>query len=101
MSGSLKISVVTPSFNSASTLREPLESVRRQDYPHVEHIVMDGGSTDGTLAILKEYPHLQWVSEKDEGHFHAMNKGVLRATGDIVYILNADDCVRPGVFLAV
>jgi glycosyltransferase involved in cell wall biosynthesis len=96
MSGSLKISVVTPSFNSASTLRETIESVRRQDYPHVEHIVMDGGSTDGTLAILKEYPHLQWVSEKDEGHFHAMNKGIARASGAVIVILNGDDCFRAG-----
>jgi glycosyltransferase involved in cell wall biosynthesis len=96
MSGSLKISVVTPSFNSASTLRETIESVRRQDYPEVEHIVMDGGSTDGTLAIIKEYPHLQWVSEKDEGHYQAMNKGIGRASGDVIIILNADDCFRPG-----
>ena len=48
--------------------------------------------TDGTVELLKEYPHLIWVSEKDEGHYHAMNKGILRATGEIVNILNADDC---------
>jgi glycosyltransferase involved in cell wall biosynthesis len=96
-----KISVVTPSFNSIHTIRDTIESVRSQDYQNWEHIVIDGGSTDGTLDLLKEYPHLTWVSEKDEGHYHAMNKGILRATGDVVYILNADDCVRPGVLLAV
>ncbi|HTI97941.1 MAG TPA: glycosyltransferase family 2 protein [Dongiaceae bacterium] len=90
-----KISVVTPSFNSIHTIRETIESVRSQNYPQVEHIVMDGGSTDGTLDLLKEYPHLIWVSEKDEGHYHAMNKGILRATGAVVNILNADDCHRP------
>ena len=69
-----------------------IESVRSQNYPHWEHIVIDGGSTDGTVEVLKEFPHLQWISEKDEGHYHAMNKGVARATGDVVNILNADDC---------
>lgn len=89
-----KISVVTPSFNSINTIRETLESVSTQDYPHWEHIVIDGGSTDGTLDVLKEYPHLIWISEKDEGHYHAMNKGIARATGDLVAILNSDDCYR-------
>lgn len=96
-----KISVITPSFNSIHTIRDTIESVRSQDYPDWEHIVMDGGSTDGTIELLKEYPHLIWVSEKDGGHYHAMNKGVLRATGQIVNILNADDCFRPGVLSAV
>jgi|SRR5208337_4190144 len=95
MSKPLQISVVTPSFNSASTVRATLESVARQDYRHFEHIVMDGGSTDGTLEILKEYPHLKWTSERDEGHFHAMNKGIDRTSGDIIVILNADDCFPP------
>lgn len=96
-----KISVVTPSFNSVHTIRDTIESVQRQDYPHCEHLVIDGGSKDGTLDILKEYPHLLWVSEKDEGHYHAMNKGLQRATGEIVNILNADDCFRPGALQAV
>lgn len=101
MSALPKISVVTPSFNSIHTLRETIESVRTQDYPNWEHIVMDGGSKDGTVEVLKEYPHLIWVSEKDEGHYHAMNKGIERATGDIINILNADDCYRPGTLRAV
>lgn len=96
-----KITVVTPTFNSRHTLRETLESVRSQNYPHLEHLVMDGGSTDGTLDILKHFPHVTWVSEKDEGHYHAMNKGILRATGEIVNVLNSDDCFRPGALQAV
>ncbi len=96
-----KISVVTPCFNSIATIRDTIESVRRQDYPDCEHIVFDGGSTDGTVELLKEYPHLIWVSEKDAGHYHAMNKGIERATGDVVAILNADDCYRPGALAKV
>jgi len=91
-----RISIVTPSFNSIHTIRETIESVRTQDYENWEHIVIDGGSTDGTVDLLKEYPHLIWISEKDEGHYHAMNKGVQRARGEVVTILNADDCHRPG-----
>ena len=101
MSDLPKISVVTPSFNSIHTIRETIESVRSQDYPNWEHIVIDGGSTDGTVAVLREYPHLQWISEKDEGHYHAMNKGILRARGEVVNILNADDCYRAGTLRAV
>lgn len=96
-----KISVITPSFNSIHTIRETIESVRQQDYPHLDHIVMDGGSKDGTVELLKEYPHLRWVSEKDEGHYHAMNKGIQAATGDMVQILNSDDCLRPGALALV
>ena len=96
-----RISVVTPSFNSIHTIRDTIESVRSQDYPNWEHIVIDGGSKDGTIELLKEYPHLIWVSEKDEGHYHAMNKGIFRATGEVVNILNADDCFCPGVLSAV
>ena len=91
-----KISVVTPCFNSIRTIRETIESVTSQNYPNLEHIVMDGGSTDGTVELLEEYPHLIWTSEKDEGHYHAMNKGIERATGEVMVILNADDCFSPG-----
>jgi glycosyltransferase involved in cell wall biosynthesis len=92
-----KISIVTPSFNSIHTIRETIESVKNQDYPNFEHIVMDGGSTDGTLKILAEYPYLKVVSEKDEGHYHAMNKGIQIATGEAINIMNADDCLCAGV----
>ena len=97
MPNALKISIVTPSFNSIRTIRATIESVAKQDYPHVEHIVVDGASTDGTIEILKGNPRLIWVSEKDDGHYHAMDKGTRRASGEVVAILNADDCYRPGV----
>ena len=97
-SGDLTISVVTPSFNSASTIRQTIESVLRQDYPNWEHLIADGGSTDVTLDILKQYPRLKWVSEKDAGLYDAMNKGITRATGEVVVILNADDCFRQATF---
>jgi glycosyltransferase involved in cell wall biosynthesis len=97
----MKFSIVTPSFNSIHTVRETLESVARQDYPDLEHIVMDGGSTDGTLDVVRQFPNVHWESEKDEGHYHAMNKGVIKATGDIIAILNSDDCYRPGALSIV
>ncbi|MEP6662091.1 MAG: glycosyltransferase family 2 protein [Verrucomicrobiota bacterium] len=90
-----KISIITPCFNSIHTIRQTIESVQSQNYSDFEHIVIDGGSKDGTLEIIKEYPHLIWVSEKDEGHYHAMNKGLAQASGELVVILNADDCFRP------
>ncbi len=101
MAAPLKLSIVTPTLNSIRTIRETLESVARQDYPHVEHIVVDGGSTDGTLELLKTWPRLRWISEKDEGHYHAMNKGIALAQGDAVGILNADDCYCDGVLAKV
>jgi glycosyltransferase involved in cell wall biosynthesis len=93
--------VVTPCFNSAITIRETIESVRRQDFSDWEHLVVDGGSTDGTLGILREFPHLKWTSEKDEGHYHAMNKGIAQARGEAIVILNADDCFRAGALRQV
>ena len=93
-----RISVVTPCFNSVKTIRDTIESVLTQNYPNFEHIVMDGGSTDGTLELLKEYPHLKWISAKDEGHYDAMNRGIEWAGGEIIPILNSDDCFRPGTF---
>jgi glycosyltransferase involved in cell wall biosynthesis len=96
-----RISIVTPSFNSVATIGATIQSVLSQDYSNWEHIVMDGGSNDETIALLERYPRLVWVSEKDEGHYHAMNKGIARATGDVVVILNADDCFRAGVLRRV
>jgi len=97
----MKFSVVTPSLNQGRFIRDCIESVRVQTEVETEHIVMDGGSTDQTLAILKSYPHLQWVSEPDQGMSDAINKGFRRATGDWLMWLNTDDYLRPGALAAV
>jgi len=97
----VRFSIITPAFNSAATLRDTIESVRSQDYPDWEHIVIDGGSTDATAELLHSFPHLKWVSEKDEGHYDAMNKGIARTSGEFIVILNADDCFRPGALRSV
>ena len=101
MPDSPKISIVTPTFNGIATLRETIESVLAQDYKNWEHIVIDGGSTDRTVDLLRSYAHLQWISEKDQGHYHAMNKGIERATGEVIGVLNADDCYREGTLRKV
>ena len=88
----MKISIITTTFNSAATIRDTLECISRQDYGDVEHIIVDGGSTDDTLAIAREFPHVQKIiSEKDEGIYDAMNKGIAACTGDVIGILNSDD----------
>jgi glycosyltransferase involved in cell wall biosynthesis len=88
----MKISVITVCYNSAKTLERALKSVAEQDWPSIEHIVIDGGSTYETLAILQGYKHLaMWVSEPDKGIYDAMNKGLGLATGEIICFLNADD----------
>jgi glycosyltransferase involved in cell wall biosynthesis len=100
----LKISVVTPSFNQGAFLEEALLSVKEQSYPALEHIVIDGGSTDGSVEILKRYGsqpgwnHLHWVSEPDGGQGDALNKGFKLATGDVVGWLNSDDRYRHDCF---
>jgi glycosyltransferase involved in cell wall biosynthesis len=96
-----KISVITVSFNQAQFIRDCIESVKNQDYPNIEHIIIDGGSTDGTVDILKEYSHLNWVSEPDNGQTHALNKGFLKATGQIIGWLNSDDYYTPGALKIV
>jgi glycosyltransferase involved in cell wall biosynthesis len=87
----LKISIITPSFNSVNYIERAIKSVLSQDYDNWEHIIVDGGSMDGTLEILKKYPHLVWVSEPDRGQSDAMNKGFQMSTGEIIGYLNADD----------
>lgn len=105
MSTSLyKISIVTPSFNQASFLEAALNSVAQQNYPAVEHIVVDGGSTDGSVQLLQAYSrrsgwtHLRWISEPDDGQSDALNKGFKMASGEIVGWLNSDDLYRDGCF---
>ncbi|MFB6185993.1 MAG: glycosyltransferase family 2 protein [Halobacteriaceae archaeon] len=86
------VSVITPSYNQAQFIEETIQSVARQCYPNIEHIVVDGCSDDGTIDILKEYDNqLIWVSEPDEGQSDAINKGFDMANGDVVAWLNSDD----------
>ena len=88
----MKISIITATYNSAKTVRDTLESVRKQSYRDVEHLVIDGSSTDDTLQIVHQFPNIaKVVSEKDEGIYDAMNKGIRLASGDVIGILNSDD----------
>lgn len=93
-----KISVVTPTLNHVLFIRDTIESVLNQNYSNFEHIIIDGGSTDGTIDILKEYPHLKWISEKDKGPANAINKGFKLATGSIFAWLNSDDYYESNIF---
>ncbi len=95
------VTVVTPTYNMAHFLRETIESVLSQDYPHIQYIVMDGGSKDGTVEMLEGYgTRLEWVSERDEGQSDAVNKGFQKARGEIFTFLNADDLYYPGAVSA-
>lgn len=86
------ISIITATYNSAATLRDTLQCVQEQDYPHIEHIVVDGASKDNTLEIARIFPHISKLcSEPDHGIYDAMNKGIQMASGDVIGILNSDD----------
>lgn len=91
------VSVVTVVFNGAATLERTIQSVLAQDYPSIEYIIVDGGSTDGTLDLVKRYDErlAYWVSERDKGIYDAMNKGVALCTGEWVALINADDWYEP------
>jgi glycosyltransferase involved in cell wall biosynthesis len=90
------VSIVTPSLNQGGYIEEAIVSVLAQDYPRIEHVVVDGGSTDETVEILQRHSHLRWVSEPDEGQAAAINKGFRMARGEIFGWLNADDYYLPG-----
>ena len=94
----MKISIITASLNRKDFISAAIESVLAQNYPDFEHWIIDGGSSDGTLAFLSQYPHLKVLSEPDLGVYDAWNKGIDRAEGDLISILNSDDVYAPGAF---
>lgn len=95
-----KLTIITPSFNQAQFLERTIKSIVEQDYPNLEYIIIDGGSDDGSLEIIRRYEKYitYWVSEKDDGQSHAINKGLKIATGDWVAWQNSDDIYYPGAF---
>lgn len=98
-----RISIVTPSYNQSGFLEDTILSVLEQNYPNLEYVVVDGGSTDGSVDIIKKYAkHLTWwVSEKDNGQSHALNKGFAKTTGEIMAYINSDDKYFPWAFKTV
>jgi glycosyltransferase involved in cell wall biosynthesis len=98
-----KISIVTPSFNSEKFLEQTIMSILAQDYPNLEYIIIDGSSTDNSLEIIRKYEkHLHYfVSEPDNGMYHALQKGFVRSSGDLMAWINSDDMYHPGSFLTV
>jgi hypothetical protein len=99
----LRLSIVTASFNRVGYLADAMESVLSQGYPNLEYVVVDGGSTDGGAEVVRRYaPRLSWwVSESDEGQYHAINKGFAHTTGDLMAWLNSDDKYLPWTFSIV
>ncbi|MGA2702278.1 MAG: glycosyltransferase family 2 protein [Isosphaeraceae bacterium] len=97
------LSIITPSFNQGRFLEETILSVLNQRYPHLEYVVIDGGSTDDSVEVIRRYEHrlAYWVSETDRGQVHAINKGLERVTGNVVAFLNSDDTYLPGALWTV
>lgn len=93
MSNNVKLSIVTAVYNDEKYLRRCIKSVKKQGYDNIEYIVIDGGSTDGSINVVEQYEEVvdYWISEPDDGVYDAMNKGIRRATGDVIGLLNADD----------
>jgi glycosyltransferase involved in cell wall biosynthesis len=95
---SRKISIITPSLNRKDMLEGIIHNVMAQGYPNFEHIIIDGGSTDGTQEVISKYPHLHFVSGTDEGVYDALNKGIEVATGEVIGFLNTDDFYAENIF---
>ncbi len=95
-----KLSIITVTYNSAETLEQTIQSVIYQQYPNLEYIIVDGGSTDKTITIIQNYQFCitKWISEKDNGLYEAMNKGIKMASGEIIGIINSDDFYLEGAF---
>ena len=95
-----RISIITPTFNQAGFIEQTINSVLGQGYPNLEYIIIDGGSTDGTVDLIRKYETqlAYWVSEKDGGQSNAINKGLKFATGDIIAYINSDDYYLDGAF---
>lgn len=98
---SVRISIITPSFNQGKFIEETIRSVLAQNYPDFEHIIVDGGSTDNTLEILRKYPHLKVISGPDKGQANAVNRGLQLSSGEIIGWLNSDDTYFPRIFKEV
>lgn len=94
----MKISIVTPAYNSEDYIGETIHSIKNQSYKNFEHIIIDGASEDNTLSIIKDYNHITFISEKDRGQSDALNKGFKIAQGDILAWQNADDLYFPDTF---
>src|SRR5215211_290708 len=90
-----RISIITPTYNQGEFIEETIRSILLQNYPNLEYIIIDGGSTDNTVEIIKKYERwiTYWVSEKDRGQSHAINKGLEKCTGEICNWINSDDCL--------
>jgi glycosyltransferase involved in cell wall biosynthesis len=95
------LTIITPCLNAAATLPATIASIRAQNYPGLEHIVVDGGSTDGTVELLRATEGIRWISEPDRGLADALNKGIAMASGEVIGELNADDVYEPGALHAV
>ena len=98
-----RITIITPSLNQGEFLEDTILSILNQNYPNLEYFIVDGGSTDNSVDIIKKYEHRidWWVSEPDRGQSHAINKGLERATGDIINWINSDDLLFPGALQRV
>lgn len=100
MKSMIKVSIITPCLNSGKTIRDTIESVLNQTYRNIEYIIVDGGSTDNTVEIIKEYcpkfhGRMKFISEKDTGIYNAMNKGIKLSIGHVIGIINSDDFYQP------